>query len=997
MSGPSLRLQTASLYVSSYTAAFSGSGGPFGYSPETGEFGGVISSAGLASEPFSDSLTGVMAGDIVTFVTTVENIGGAPAYALLLRGTLPTGFSASDVMETSLTDGAGTPIGTTGQLFDPAGGLTTTASTPVAAYDANSGRNILLLTYTLQVPTQVALTGAVLPIVMTAVQYRTSVSGATIVSGVAAGTTIATEYPSITVTPPAPIALGATGVFTVTITLPEGQVRDLRLDDLLPPNLSFVSGSVTRTGHQLSGVLPIQTGASFRLGDVLDTSDGVADAQDQIVLSVVARAVQSTAGQFSATVSAADPAGGPRWSTVASAPASIAAPALGLTVTAPTVAQAGQSVTVTMRLTNTGSATANSVLLSDHLGAGLTLVPGSIVASGTAATAAMQPRGAQLGALAAGETLLVTLQATVDPGVAAGATLDVGADAVALAGGASAVTATAPATITAVAPRIILGRLPLGFAVGDVLTLSALVQLPPGPSPDVRATIALPAGLAYVAGSAGAGASVAGQAVTVALGASDGLQSYTVSLQARVLGSAAVGISTVGAKVSTGYTATAADAIPVTVFNSAPVLTTATTTLALADTGAAMPFADTVLSDANTNQTETVSIQSNPVAGQLSGPGVYDPTTGTFTLAGSVAMVNTGLAAIKFSPVRRLVPVGETVGTDLLLSVSDGAGGTAASTVHLDVITADATPTVGGVWAGQRTTTSLPVLAFTQLSLTDPDTGQGGTLTIRNLSPGTGTLGGVGTLNGFFQQTGTLAQLQTAARGLVFTPSSVGQAQLSVTLDDHAGGVAQDNSTTIAIAPSGDPGGQVQHFGRSDSANYLVNYHGAQALLRGETYQGPVPYLQSQFIYDGPSAVLEAQAPNSFVKTFAGDSAIRVTAGRNIIDAGKGSNFIEGGPGADTFYLNAIAGQVAWDTIVNFHVGDAVTLFGFNPSVSTYQWTDDDGAVGYTGRTIHAVLSGSGPVTASLTFAGKSAADTAHFAVTTGSLGTLNYLAVYSL
>ncbi len=997
MSGPSLRLETASLYVSSYTAAFTGSGGPYGYSPETGEFGGVISSAGLASEPFADALTGVMGGDIVTFVTTVENTGDAPAYALLLRSALPPGFSQSDVLETSVTDGTGNPVGFTGQLFDPAGGLTTTASTPLAAYNADSGSNILLVTYTLQVPNGVALTGAVLPIATTAVQYRASPSGPVIAGGVTAGTTVATAYASVAITAPAPIALGATGTFTVTITLPEGQVRDLRLDDLLPPNLSFVSASVTRTGHQLSGVLPVQTGASFRLGDVLDTSDGVTNAEDQIVLSVTARAVSSVVGQFSTTVSAADPAGGPRWSASATAPSQIAAPALTMAVSAPTVAQAGQPVTITIQLTNTGSATASSVLLSDHLGTGLTLVPGSIVGSGTRASPVAQSHGVQLGALAAGETLVVTLQATVDPGVAAGAVLDAGADAVGLGGGGSVVSATAPALITTVAPRITLGRLPLGFGVGDFVNVTATVVLPPGPSPDVRATIALPAGLSYVPGSAGPGASVAGQAVTVALGASDGLQSYTVSLQAQVTGTAAVGISTVGAKVSTGFASTAADATPVTVFNAPPVLTTATPSLALLDTASAMPFSDTVLADLNTNQTETAVIRSNPSAGRLSGPGVYDPVAGTLTLTGSVATIDAGLAAIQFLPVLRPVPVGQTVGTDLALAVSDGAGGAAASSVHLDITTADSVPTVGGVWAGQRTTTSLPVLAFTQLSLADADVGQGGTLTIRNLLPGMGMLGGIGTLQGFFQQTGTLAQLQAAARGLVFTPSGVGEAQLSVTLDDHAGGVAQNNTTTIAIAPSEDPGNQVQHFARSVSANYLVNYHGAQALLRGETYQGPVPYLQSQFIYDGPSAVIEAQAPNSFVKTFAGDSAIRVTGGQNIVDAGQGSNFIEGGPGADTFYLNAIAGQVAWDTIVNFHVGDAVTLFGFKPGVSTYQWVDNDGAAGYTGRTIHASIAGDGAVTASLTFAGKTAADTAHFAVTTGSLGTLNYMAIYSL
>lgn len=126
MSGPSLRLQTGSLYVSSYTAAFAGSGGPFGYSPDTGEFAGIISSAGLAQDPFTGSLTGVMAGDVVTFVTVIENTGDAPAYGLLLRNTLPpslmmAGFTPANVLDVSLTDGAGTPVGYSGTLFDGTG------------------------------------------------------------------------------------------------------------------------------------------------------------------------------------------------------------------------------------------------------------------------------------------------------------------------------------------------------------------------------------------------------------------------------------------------------------------------------------------------------------------------------------------------------------------------------------------------------------------------------------------------------------------------------------------------------------------------------------------------------------------------------------------------------------------------------------------------------------------------------------------------------------
>ena len=198
-----IRLQTASLYVSSYTAVFAGSGGPYGYSPETGEFGGIISSAGLAAEPFHDSLTGVMAGDVITFVTVVENTAATPAYALQLRNTLPPGFSLLDVQDVSLTDGTGTPISYSGLLFDGAGGLITSPGVALAPFDANSGRNVLLLTYTLQVPNQVAIPYANLRSDTTLVQYATSPGGPPVLSGTSDGTPVTSASPTFTITGPA--------------------------------------------------------------------------------------------------------------------------------------------------------------------------------------------------------------------------------------------------------------------------------------------------------------------------------------------------------------------------------------------------------------------------------------------------------------------------------------------------------------------------------------------------------------------------------------------------------------------------------------------------------------------------------------------------------------------------------------------------------------------------------------------------------------------------
>jgi len=166
----------------------------------------------------------------------------------------------------------------------------------------------------------------------------------------------------------------------------------------------------------------------------------------------------------------------------------------------------------------------------------------------------------------------------------------------------------------------------------------------------------------------------------------------------------------------------------------------------------------------------------------------------------------------------------------------------------------------------------------------------------------------------------------------------------------------------------------------------------------GEAYAGPVGYLQQQYIYAGAdSLAVAAQAPNVFIHTGSGNDAISVASGRNVLDAGQGSNFLTGGSGGDTFFLDGRGGGVTWGTLVNFQPGDTATLFGFVAGQSSYAWADSQGAAGYTGRTLHADLAGTGGITASITFAGSTAADTARYAITTGSVGSNSYLAIINL
>jgi hypothetical protein len=76
----------------------------------------------------------------------------------------------------------------------------------------------------------------------------------------------------------------------------------------------------------------------------------------------------------------------------------------------------------------------------------------------------------------------------------------------------------------------------------------------------------------------------------------------------------------------------------------------------------------------------------------------------------------------------------------------------------------------------------------------------------------------------------------------------------------------------------------------------------------------------------------------------------------------------------DTFFVDdRNASTDIWSTVVNFHVGDAVTLFGITPANKTLAWVDGQGAVNATGLTLHATQAGA--PTALLTLAGYSTSD----------------------
>jgi serralysin len=217
---------------------------------------------------------------------------------------------------------------------------------------------------------------------------------------------------------------------------------------------------------------------------------------------------------------------------------------------------------------------------------------------------------------------------------------------------------------------------------------------------------------------------------------------------------------------------------------------------------------------------------------------------------------------------------------------------------------------------------------------------------------------------------------------------SNGQTGKATTSDDKGGLLGGHGTDDLTGG-----GHQSGHFAWTDTST-----HGS-GTDDGTVYAGPVNYLEHQYIWSGHDGrAVTAGATNVFIRGGDGDDAISATSGRNVLDGGAGSNFLTGGRGedggTDTFFVDVRGGQTVWDTVVNFHHGDAVTIWGFRAGVSTMSWSENEGAVGARGATLHAQINGAGTgVDASVTFAGMSVADAkAKLGVSAGTVGGNSYL-----
>ena len=258
-----------------------GPGGPWSLDGDP-RFDDDVTSSGLEQTPLDRDLDGAWAGDRVAFAVVVENTGSGlfGAFDTTVADTMPDGMvEPDDGIELQVHDGAGNPLGHDGDLFGAGlvldNGWDGPGTGGLAPHDPDSGRNLAVVTYVLEVADDAAMS-----------QAATNTATITNLAAVEDGESYPEESGSATVTvadpqvdktllstgqtAPLPAAtIGETATYEVVVEIPPSVTDDVVLRDTLDAGLAFVSFD-----H-----LDADAGLSSSAGDFPDIVSGL-DAGD---------------------------------------------------------------------------------------------------------------------------------------------------------------------------------------------------------------------------------------------------------------------------------------------------------------------------------------------------------------------------------------------------------------------------------------------------------------------------------------------------------------------------------------------------------------------------------------------------------------------------------------------------------------------------------------------------------------------------------------------
>ena len=335
--------------------------------------------------PVDGDLVDVDAGDNITFQVTIENIGGAPAHDVTLTDPLLAEFTTCSI--SAVMDGTGAPL--------PLGGTLATGlilSNPLAANDGTLGEpystDTALITYVCIIDTSVT---ANLLITNTASVSYASTNGGTIFPVLSDDARVTINEPLInktiiTTTPDvdangSTVTIGETIQYQVVLSMQEGTTQLSSLTDVLDSGLIFQSfdsinptaGLTSSHAGGFANVLTDATGigtatATFPFETITNTNTNNAITE---TITVIYTVIVSDVGSNSN--------GGQRNNRARftysgdfiqdRAPnVTIREPSLTINKTvSPISADAGDTVTYTVVVSNAGTSPAFDVLINDNL------------------------------------------------------------------------------------------------------------------------------------------------------------------------------------------------------------------------------------------------------------------------------------------------------------------------------------------------------------------------------------------------------------------------------------------------------------------------------------------------------------------------------------------------------------------------------------------------------------------------------------------------------
>ena len=357
---PELEITKGVIATDRVDAVLTGSVGPAVFSaPGTSgpRFTDTITSSDLETDPIDANLSGIDAGDIVSFAITLENTGSGVngAFDVTIQDLLPPGFAiAPGGLNLQVTDGDGNALGFTDASAGNPGlfgdgiilndGTNSGALAGIDNSSAAQGANIAIITYDL-IATQDVGPEQTLDNTATVTNFAAQDGGSDLadpdLSDIATITTLAPDVEKVVFDTSlsetgntvrsnvnTDLAIGEIVTYRITYTLTEGTYTDLRLFDfaqnseegnieLLTANIISVGSNITGAPGNaapvvgLAGDVTDRDGdgfndrARFILGDIVNTgSDNTGTAADQIVIEVTGRVATTTTTQAGDTPNA---------------------------------------------------------------------------------------------------------------------------------------------------------------------------------------------------------------------------------------------------------------------------------------------------------------------------------------------------------------------------------------------------------------------------------------------------------------------------------------------------------------------------------------------------------------------------------------------------------------------------------------------------------------------------------------------------------------------